>query len=160
MEISLFYICALNIMIRWCTFPEIWCVTDVIIFHFGLCLAILPPEQPKKSKFWKKWKKNKTPGDVIILHMCSKKSDQKMYGSWNMVCNRCNCYFSLWAIFCTFTPLTAQKVKISKKWKKKKHIEISSFYICVPKIMIRRCMVSEIWCLTDYFGPYFALLSS
>ena len=128
-----------------------------------------------------------------------------MYNSWDMVRDRCNCYFSFWAIFCPFTPLTAQKIKILKKWKKhleissfytsvpkimiicytvpeiwrvtdacyfsfwaifcpftpvtaqkikifnkwKKHLEISSFYICVPKIMIRWCMVPEIWCATD-----------
>ena len=37
-----------------------------------------------------------------------------------MVRNRCNSYFSLWAIFCPFTPITAQKIKIKKKkWKKK-----------------------------------------
>ena len=55
--------------------------------------------------------------------------------------------------FCPFTPspsappLTAQKIKISKK--SKKQMEISSFYTCVPKIMIRRCMLPEIWCATD-----------
>ena len=56
----------------------------------------------------------------------------------------CN-YFSFWTIFCSFTTLTAQKTKILKKWKK--GLEISSFYICVPKIMIRWCTVPEIWCM-------------
>ena len=32
-----------------------------------------------------------------------------------MVRDRCNCYFSFWAISCPFTSLTAQKIKISKK---------------------------------------------
>ena len=64
-----------------------------------------------------------------------------------MVCDRCNYYFSFWVIFCSFTPLAAQKIKILKKWKK--HLEILSFYICVPKIMIRRCTVPHIWCATD-----------
>ena len=68
-----------------------------------------------------------------------------------MVRDRCNCYFSFWAIFCPFTPPsrpspTAQKIKILKKWKF--FLEISSFYICVPIIMIRWCMVPEIWCVT------------
>ena len=31
----------------------------------------------------------------------------------------------------------------------KKHLEISSFYISVPKITIRWCTVPEIWCATD-----------
>ena len=88
----------------------------------------------------------KIPGDIIILHKCTKNYDQMMYSSWDMVCDRCN-YFSFWAIFCPFTPLTAQKIKILKKWKK--HLEISSFYICVPKIMIRWCTIPEIWCVTE-----------
>ena len=70
-----------------------------------------------------------------------------MYSSWVMVRDRCNCSFSFWAIFYPFTPLTAQNINILKKWKKPR--EISSFYACVPKIMIRWCMVPEIWCTTD-----------
>ena len=31
-----------------------------------------------------------------------------------MVCDRCNCYFSFWAIFCPFIPLTDPKIKIKK----------------------------------------------
>ena len=45
----------------------------------------------------------------------------------------CNYYFLCWAIFFPFTPITAQKIKI----KKKKHLDISPFYGCVPKIKIR-----------------------
>ena len=87
--------------------------------------------------------KNKTkPGD-IILHKCTKNHDHMLYCSWDVAHDRCNCYFSLWGNFCHFTPLTAQKIKIFKKWKK--HLEISSFNICVPKIMIRWYTVPEIW---------------
>ena len=35
--------------------------------------------------------------------------------SYDVAHNRCNCYFSLWAIFCPFNPLTAQKIRIKKK---------------------------------------------
>ena len=84
-----------------------------------------------------------------------------MYSSWDMVCDRCNCYFSFWAIFCPFTPLTAQKIKTLKKWKM--YLEISPFYLRAPKIMIRWCTVPDIWCVTDvtifHFGPIFALLT-
>ena len=52
-EISSFYICVPKTMIRWCMVPEIWCMTDKIISHFGLFFALLPPLQPKKLKFWK-----------------------------------------------------------------------------------------------------------
>ena len=119
----------------------------------GYFLPFYPPNSPKNQNFEKM---KKIPGDIIILHMCTPYYDQMMYGSWDMVRDRCNCYFSFWAIFCPFTPLTAQKIKILKKWKK--HLEISSFYICVPKIMIRWCTVLEIWCVTDliifHFEPF------
>ena len=51
-----------------------------------------------------------------------------------MARDRCNCYFSFWAIFCPFTPVTCPKNQNFKK--KKKYLEISSFYTCVPKVMI------------------------
>ena len=46
----------------------------------------------------------------------------------------------------------------------KKRLEISSFYISVPKIVIICYTVPEIWCLTDvivifHFELFFALLS-
>ena len=97
------------------TVLEVWHLTDVIlIFHFGLFLPFSPPQQPKK---WKFHKNEKTPVDIIILHKCSKNHDM-LYCSWDMTCDRCNCYFLFWASFCPFTPLTAQKMKISKKLKK------------------------------------------
>ena len=58
----------------------------------------------------------KTPGNNIILHKCTKNHNHKLYCSWDMICDGCNCYFSFWVIFCLFTPITAQKLKISKKW--------------------------------------------
>ena len=65
------------------TIPEIWHMTDVIyISYFRPFSAILPPKSPKKQNF-KKWKK--TPGDIIILQMCTKNYDHMMYGSWDMV---------------------------------------------------------------------------
>ena len=74
LETSSFCIYVPKIMIKWCMVPERWCVTDVIvIYHFGLFFALL---QPKKSKFWKI---KKTPGDIIILHMCTKNYYQMMY---------------------------------------------------------------------------------
>ena len=38
-------------------------------------------------------------------------------GSWDMERDRHN-FLSFWTIFCPFTPLTTQKTKILKKWKK------------------------------------------
>ena len=68
-----------------------------------------------------------------------------------MACGGCTCYFSFWAIFCTFSPLTARKIKMKKKMKKKKKKKLkkklkkkkkkkrleTSFYTRVPKIITR-----------------------
>ena len=126
----------------------------IVIFHFGLFFTLLPPQQPKKSKFWKS---EKTPGGFIILQKCTKNHDHMLHHSWDMVCDRCN-YFSFCAIFC---PFTAQKNKILQKWKK--YLEISLFHISVPKLIIRWCMVPEIWCMTDvidisHFGLFCVLI--
>ena len=74
---------------------------------------------PKCWKYQNLEKMNKMPGDIIILHMHTKNYDQMMYGSWDMVRDRCNS-FSFWAIFCPFIPLAAQKIKIKKRKMKKK----------------------------------------
>ena len=127
----------------------------VIFCSFTHSLSLPPAAQ--KIKILKKWKN--MPWD---LHMCTKHYDQMIYGSWYMTCDGWN-YFSLWVIFWTFTSVTAQKTKILKTWKT--CLEILSFYICVPKIIIRQCTVSEIWCMTDiivvsHFGLFFVLLPS
>ena len=70
----------------------------------------------------------KTPGD-IILHICTINDNHMMYGSWDMEHDRQN-FLSFWTIFCPFTPLWSQKIKILKKWKK--HLEIISFHECLP----------------------------
>ena len=89
----------------------------------------------------------KKPEDIIILYKFTRNHDHMLYCSWDMACDRCNCYFSFWATFCPFIALTAQKTKVSKKLKNS--LEISSFYTCAPKIMIRWYMVPKKWCTID-----------
>ena len=79
----------------------------------GHFLPFYSPDSPKNLK------KKTQPGDIIILSMCTKNYDQMMYNSWDTVCDRCNCYFSFWAIFYTFTPLKAKKIKIFERMKKR-----------------------------------------
>ena len=73
------------------------------------------------------------PRDIILLHMCTINEDHMIYGSWDIRHNeelfgsynhmlykflRCGAwqnYFSFWVIFCPFTHLTAQKIKIKKR---------------------------------------------
>ena len=127
-----------------------------IIFFFILdrFLLFYPPknrvnqnlEKPKKKKnawrysFYKSAPKImiicytvpediKTPGDIIILYLCTINYNHMMNGSWDMECDGQN-FFSFWTIFCPFNPLTTQKIKILKNWKK--CLEVLSFYTCVP----------------------------
>ena len=62
-----------------------------------------------------------------------------------------------------FLPFYISNSPEKSKFRKnlKKHLEISSFYNSVPKIMIKCYTVPEIWCMIDviifHFGPFFAL---
>ena len=241
--------------IIWCMIPEIWTTTDRICSHFGSFFAHLHPLTTQRIKILKKWRKKKTPGDIIILQKCTindnhmiygswdfflsswaifyhftplawkknfkkvkkvpkmctnnqdhrlyccwdmacdgcncyfsfwvnslknenlkkmkkmfvtigdiiilhkwpKNHDHMLYYSWDMECDRYNCYFSYWAIFCLFTPITAQKKKLSKKWKK--HLEISSFYTSVTNIMIICYTVPQIWHMMDVIVTFHFRLS-
>ena len=139
--------------------PEILSTTDRIFCHLENFSAIYPL---KTRKIKIKKKKEKTPDSIIILHKCTKSHDHMLYCSWNMARDRCN-YFSFWTMFCPFIPLTAQKMKTSKKWKK--FLEMSSFYTSIPKIFIICYIVLEIGHMTDvivifHFGLFFALLPS
>ena len=58
---------------------------------------------------------NNTPEDIIILQMCTINDSHMMYGSLDMKCNWQNS-LSFWTSFCSFTPLTTQKIKILKNW--------------------------------------------
>ena len=97
------------------------------------------------------------PRDIIILHLCTI-NDNHMYSSWDMEHDRH--FFVILTIFCPFTPVTTQKIKTLKKWKKR--FEILSFHTCAPQMKIIWCMVLEIWSVTDTFfsncGSFFALL--
>ena len=94
--------------------PEIWSATDIIFCHFELFFALLPPPPPNNlaNQTFKKLKK--TPEGIIILHKCTINDDHMMYGSRYMKHERKN-LFVIWIIFCPFTPLTTQKIKILKK---------------------------------------------
>ena len=79
------------------------------------------------------------PGDIIILHTCTKTYDQMIYSSWDKVCDRrTDRQTDLWIW--------------RKKWhievgaprkNKEKHLEISLFCTCVPKIFMG--MIHSSW---------------
>ena len=77
------------------------CDGRIVIFYFGLFFDFLPPLTVQKINIWKKM--NKTYRDIIILHKCTKNHNHMLCCSWDMTHDRCNCYFSSWAIFCPYT---------------------------------------------------------
>ena len=97
---------------------------NFLSFWTIFCTFIPSPNNPKNQNFEKM---RKLPGDIITLHMCTI-NDNYMCGSWDMEHDGQN--LSFWTVFCPFTPLTTQKIKILKKWKK--NLEILPFYKCVP----------------------------
>ena len=74
-----------------------WTEVFVILGHI---LPLYPTHNPENQNFEKI---NKTPGDIILLHMCTINDNHTMYGSRDMECGRQN-FLSFWIIFCPFTP--------------------------------------------------------
>ena len=115
-----------------------------------------PLKNPKNQNF-EKMKKIAWP--IIILLICTKNHNHMRYGSWDREWER-HYFFVILVVFCPFTPLTTQKIQLLKKWKK--HLKMSSFYTCAPKITIIWCMFHNIWSTIDkmfcHFGSCFAYL--
>ena len=76
------------------------------------------------------------------------------------------CQFGhFWVILCHFLPFYPTNKPQNQNFQKEKknYLEMSTFYTCVPKIMIIWCMLPEIWSTTVtflcHFGPFFAFTS-
>ena len=128
--------------IIWCMVPEMLSVTDqiFILYHF---LPFYPPNNPKNQN----WTTNEN-------HM--------MYGSWDIGHNR-PIFLLFWTIFCPFTPLTTQKIKLLKKTNKKKN---TWRYYHFTQVHYKR-QSYDVWflryepCRTEFFvilDCFFALL--
>ena len=89
-----------NIYLQCCCSWDMAC--DRCDYYFSFW-AIFCPFTPLTAQKFKIKKNEKIPGYIIILHKCTKNHDNMLYSSWDIARDRCNCYFSFWAIFCTFT---------------------------------------------------------
>ena len=101
--------------IIWYMVPEIWSAPDIIFCHLGSFFPLLPPNSLKNENFKKKKKNTERYHHFTEVYQKSWSYAILFlrYGTWQMYC-----YFSFWAILFPFTPITAQKMKISKKWKR------------------------------------------
>ena len=95
----------------------------------------LTPLKIPKMKILKKRKNTTTTTkkclEIISFYMCTVNDNHMMYRFWDL--EQARHFLSFWTIFCPF------KTRILINWKK--HLEISSFYTCVPIIMITWCMI-------------------
>ena len=83
-------------------FTDMMCDRCNCYFSFWTIFSLFTTLRAKKKK--KKTKMKKMPAGIIILHnKCTKNHDHILYCSWDMACDRNNCYFSFGAIFCSFT---------------------------------------------------------
>ena len=128
MEISSLYTSAPKIMIICYTVPDVWCMINVIIFHFGPFFVLsqrhppppLPPpptNSPKNQNF----EKTKKSLEIASFYTSVSKIMITCYTVPDIWCviNVIINYFSFWAIFCPFTPPTPTP-KQSKKSEMKK----------------------------------------
>ena len=100
----------------------------------------------------------KKPG-VIILHMSNINDNHMMYGSWVIECDRQN-FLPFWTIFFPFTPLTTQKIKILKIWKK-----IPGYYHFIQVyhkwqpydvwFLRSEAWQTEFFVILDHFSPFY-----
>ena len=127
----------------WRMVPEIWSARDGIFCYFGQFLAQLLPKNPKIQNF----ENEKNAWRYYFKQVCQKSWSYATmflrYGLWQM-----QLLFSILGYFLPFYPPKSPNNQNSKKMKKKT-LKISSFYTCVPKIVIRSCTVPEKWCTTD-----------
>ena len=83
----------------------------IILGHFMLFYPL--PQKLKKSKFWEN---KKTPGDIIMLHLCTKNQDDTIYSSWGMERDRLK--LAMLDHFLPFNPLKNPQNQNFEKVKK------------------------------------------
>ena len=84
--------------------------------------------------------------------MCTMNENHMRYGSCDREWDR---IFSHFGPFCPFAPLTIQIITILKK--QKKHLEMLSFYLCVPKITIMMYASWNMECNRQYILSFWAI---
>ena len=115
--------------------------------HIFSLLLLFYPDNPENQNFEKMKKKN---GEISSFHTSILKTIIICYTVlqiWCMTDVTVIFHFGLFFVLSTPTP-NSPKIPYQKK-EEKKHLEISSFYTSVPKIMIRLCTAPEIRCVTD-----------
>ena len=97
------------------------------IGNYGSFFAFFPTPKIPKDQNLEKIKK--IAEDIIILHNCTNRGTvPEIWREKDLI------FLSFWDTFFLYTPLTMEKIKILKQWKK--FLEMSSLHTCIPKITI------------------------
>ena len=105
-------------------------------------------------------KKQKKPGDIIILHLCTANVDHMMYGSWDIKCDRQN-FLSFWASF--FLPFYRPNNPENQNFEKNEK-RLGDIIILHMSTMNQNHMMYDSWDTArnrnfSHFGPFFVLLA-
>ena len=126
------------------------------IGNYGSFFVLYPPPPPLKTqkiKTLKKWKKFL---EISSFYTCV----PKITIIWGVVPETRSkpdiLFCNLGPFFALLPPITNLRIKILKKWKK--HLEMTSFYTCVPKITIILCLLPETWSTTESFLSFWTVL--
>ena len=110
--------------IIWCKFPDVECDLHNFL-SFWTMFCPLTSLTTRKSKFWKNeknpWRDHnfaKSFPRIMIM----------LYCSWDVAHDGCIMYFTFWAVFYPFTPLTTQKVKIKNIKKTRRYHHFTYVY--------------------------------
>ena len=100
----------------------------------------------------------KTFAGDIILHMCTKNHNHMMYSLWDTEWDKQNL-----TIFCPFSPLTTQKINISKKWKNSRRYYFTHLHYkwksCNARFLRYGAQPTEFLSFWTIFLHFFPLLS-
>ena len=116
-----------------------------IFFSFLVAFLLFHPTNNGKIKILKKMKKS--PWRYHHFTQRCQKSWSYPTSSPDTIHGRCNFYFSFWAIFFPFTPLTTQKIYFFLK--EKDTWRYHHFTYVYEKLWLHDITVPEIWCTTD-----------
>ena len=105
-------------------------------------------------------KKQRTPGDIIILHLRTKYLDDMIYSSWDIECVRLKLvlmghfFFPFYPVALPL-PLTTQKIKIWENWNKHfTHVyqKSQSYDVCFLKYGAQK---TDFFLIFDHFLPFY-----
>ena len=116
-DIITLYLCTINDNHMMYASTDMECDRQNVIFlSFWTVFCPLPPPLTNwKMKILKNEKHSSRYHHFTLVY--HKNDIRMMYDSWDMERDKQN-FLSFWSVFCPFTTLTTQKIKIFKKWKK------------------------------------------